>query len=268
MSKDLSALLEIIESENNSLKSKVKIFIGVWVVIAIIVIAYTSFVFSHLSKEFAPARMAEQGEAVVNKLASQPEQIIAMYDENKDVWANHFVDEGLKQVPELEKLIKNQIDLYGQKLTSEMKGKFFPAMSAYLKGSSSEIKAAYADAKKKNAELTLGEYLTELIVIVLMKEFDKIIDIDAAIEKGNGLNKGLYELSKDKHPISKLEVAERKILVNLILISKLKDMDGSPILDDLSDFLKKQFGVTGKQVNEIKAIDETIKGSQDGSEEL
>ena len=104
--------------------------------------------------------------------------------------------------------------------------------------------------------------MCDVYVDLLDKEIKKnVVDFDAAEELANSLHAQMYNLQKKKdEPLTRKELAERKILINFVLISKM-GTEGSPFLEEFKRFLKDRVGVTPRQLEEDKVLPD-IEGAE------
>ena len=179
-----------------------------------------------------------------------------MYENDKDIWADNLVDGMVSKIPALGDLAQNQIDLYIDEKATEITRDLYPEMEKYLAGSAPQIRATYYKAQEKDKGLTISEHFANIYVDLLEKEFETLISFDAQIEEANKLNKRLASLGKINEKMTAREKAEREIISNLVLMTRLDNQSGSPLLEEFYNYLGKTFGVTKRQMQEPKIIDD------------
>ncbi len=257
----LSKLEATAQAEQESLKKGIRNTLITFSVLAVIVFAYSAFAFHKINNYVGPKGLKEYGELTVNILEDQPGRLLRKYDANKEEWAELVVTRALDATPEVENFLKNQMTLFADDLNVKMKKEFLPNMATYIRESAPQMKADYAAAKKLDKDLTPGKFLCDMYIQFLDREIKaKVIDFDAAEVKANEMSKAIYNLHKGTIPLTKREVAERKILINFVIIARLSRVSDSPILADLKAYFRKRTGVTMSQLTEDKVLDEVEDG--------
>lgn len=250
----LTTVEKILKDEQEALRRGANRALVGFIAIAIVVLLYTSYVIGVIHSHIGPEGLKVHGESVVNMIAAQPDGLVRLYGENKDAWATLVVDRAYQAIPEVEAFLTNQMDIYTDAKGTELKRDLFPALTAYLRQTAPELKAGYAAEKKQHPELTFGEYLSDVYVQFLDSELRKhVVDFDAAETLANDVSRNLYHLQKPGRPLTKRDVAERKIVINLVLLAKL-GIDDSPIYEEFVKFMEQRFGITPDLVDETAIL--------------
>ena len=264
----LEKLEAAVLAEQQGLAKSIRNTLITFGVLVVIVLFYTAWAYNQINSYIGPEGLKTYGEQTVNLIVEQPGELIRQYDANKEEWAELIVNEALKAVPQAEEFLKVQMDRYADQISLKLRKEFFPELNKYLRESAPALKAKYADAKKTKPELTPVQFLCDTFIEFLDEELRQhVIDFDAAAEKANKLSAQLYYLQKkDGPPITREEVAERKILINFILIAKLGPED-SPCLEEFHKFLQERLGVESRQVQEDKVLPD-VEGADGDAEDL
>lgn len=241
--------------ERDKLQKSFKLAMITYIILALVVLIYTTFAYSAFYSLIGPEGMKEQGTMIVNTAADYPDKLLLEYEANRDEWAKAVTDKALAAIPEVEKVITTQLDAYNADIKEALRKEIMPGFNEYLTGTTPALKVRLAELKKTRPDATIGMVLTNVFVEYLDQETAKLLREDEVIAKAEDLQRDLHSLQKADGKLTKKQLAERKLLVNFILISKL-DVDGSPLLDELHKFLEKRFGVTAKQVQEDKVLED------------
>ncbi len=255
----------VLQEEQEKLRKRFNVTLVVYGILILFLLIYTNFIYSRIYGYIGPEGLKDHGETVVNLVSQYPDELLKMYEESKNDLADSVVQQTFDAIPEAKGLLKNQIDVYNDKLGAELRSTIIPGFREYIRGTLPQLKADYKEAKAKKPDLTVGMFITDLYVEYLDKEISKILNEDAVIAQAESLQKALYTMDKAKGPITRKQEAERQIIINFIMMAKL-DSEGSPILEDLHKFLEERFGVDKRQVQEDKVLDDVE--TNDPQEEL
>ncbi len=252
-------------AERDKLRKGFTIAVTAYVVIALAVIVYSVVVYNGFKTIVGPKGLSEQCMAYINMASHAPEKLKSSYDESKEDWAQLVVTKALDSIPAVEGLIKTQLDGYNDDIKEAIVREVMPNFKDYMKGAIPELKIRLGELRKTRPDATIGMALTAAFVEYLEKETARLVKEDDVIVHAHQLQKSLYTLQKPQTRMTRKELATRKLLISFILISKL-DMEGSPMLEEFHKFLEKRFGVTAKEIQEDKVLDD-VK-TDDPQEEL
>ena len=127
----VGSLEESIRDENERLKRNNQIISIFFIFLVLAVVAYLAVIYTTLKEQFSPQSIQELAESQVVTLATKPQELIKIYDENKDEWTETIVDEAYtKGIPQLEEVVKVEIDTYSLKLSTELQDNLFPDNSS------------------------------------------------------------------------------------------------------------------------------------------
>jgi hypothetical protein len=242
-------------AERDKLRKGFTVAVTAYAVIALAVIVYAVVVFNGFRTIVGPKGLSEQCMSYINMTAHAPQQLKTAYDDSKDEWAQLVVTKALDAIPEVEQLIKTQLDGYNADIKEAIVREIMPNFKEYMKGAIPELKVRLGELKKTRPDATVGMALTAVFVEYLERETARLLKEDEVVEQAGKLQKDLYALQKPTERMTRKELATRKLLISFILISKL-DTDGSPMLEEFQKFLEKRFGVTAGQVQEDKVLED------------
>lgn len=257
------AILKKLRTERESLEKNLKRLVAVYGVLSVVLLFGTHEMYKQIYEIVGPKGVETFGTSVVTTIAGAPDKLVYLYQENKDLFADQVIDHTLKAMPELEAFLKNRMSQYGDQVGVAMRKQLLPQFATYIKENSGQLKARYNEAKATRKDLTFGMFLTDVFVDILDKELAKALNEDKVIKEAEDLQKALYSLQKSDGPITKRQEAERKVLVNFVIMAQMRaDGDESPILEGLNKFLQKRFphergGVSKEEVLPDIDTDET-----------
>ncbi|MCH2176899.1 MAG: hypothetical protein MK193_14340 [Lentisphaeria bacterium] len=229
----VGSLEESIRDENERLKRNNQIISIFFIFLVLAVVAYLAVIYTTLKEQFSPQSIQELAESQVVTLATKPQELIKIYDENKDEWTETIVDEAYtKGIPQLEEVVKVEIDTYSLKLSTELQDNLFPELQKYIRESGPEMQAAYNEAKKENPGLELGQFFINVFVDRIDERLSASFDLDATEEAALSLQEKLVRLNRGTPNMTKKQQAEQQLLINLTLISKM-GLEDSPIMERL-----------------------------------
>ena len=242
-------------AERDKLRRGFTITITAYVVVALAVTVYAIVVFSGFSTLVGPKGLSEHCVSYINLASHAPQQLKAAYNSNKDELADLVVNRALDTIPQVEGVLKSQLDGYNADIKEAMKREVMPNFREYMMGSIPELKARLAELKKTRPDANIGMALTNAFVEYLEIETARLVKEDEIIKQAGKLQDDIYALKDSKARMTRKELATRKLLISFILIAKM-DTHGSPLLEEFHKFLEKRFGVTPSQIKEIKVLED------------
>ena len=259
----IDILVKDAEEQRNKVVASNKALSIVYVLLALFVIGYTTFLFVQIKKAVKNDSIsAILRNMVSEQLSNVPGMLDDLIDKQAEPLADAVIAAVYDQIPSLEMKVKDLIKDHSGSLISQIKTDLFPQFHAIIKENSAEIRAA-AEA------LTEEESTKELARILVKKIVDEIdyshgLITSEAQSKVDEINKHFAALiNKPASELTNKEASQRRLIVNwLYLIDREQGLDKifKTIINRIGyswEHLMQEFGVA-------EAVKETLEG---GAEE-
>jgi len=248
----VAALDEMLQERTKALQKRIKITIGVYVALALIVVWYTSVVLSTMKELTSRKAVAEHVQSYLREqITPKREELVAQLRENSDELAEQCVGSIVKQVvPQVEEIARFILDELADSVAVAIEKQMMPAFVDFIKQDSDKLKAQYADLQ--DDEVAKG--VVGIFVSVIEEELDKVLDRDFE-EKAQELQQRLVLLSRAKKgELTKQQDAQRRALMYWSYLAQHHDPGTSIYYDMLMD-VKDRFGVYfGKDAGEDDVV--------------
>ena len=265
----IESLSKYVNEESRKISNSTKVVAVFYLVILILVFAYTAFVSVKLREMATPKTVASYiGTKVTDSVPKLQTFLRDQTQKNAGEWADKAVDIALEQIPRVEGVVKSVIDTQADSIIGQAKTTYIPAIAGHFKSNIREIlkdSEVLKDAK-------LAKAMAHTMVGDIDEEMDKYINAQLlnridALEKEVGA-----VMDKPKDKLNQREDAERRALLYSVFLVNYANYDKSVLSkllvkdSPLSDFVKSKLqesreeegGVAAKPVP-VNAADDQVE---------
>ena len=228
MSNELNNKLEnlelILSKQQQKYKRSLRITIICYVILAIFVIAYTTFIMSEIRKLATPKTVAE---LMTMQVSGRLPELKGYITENADMYASLTADEVVNfarsLIPTLGIVVQEQLGIFSNQIKEEMANKYIPALNQYFE----EHKDDVLDQIDKLSDEEVAKQLSEILVNTFNEQLDVVsINLDGSV---NGLQNEINAITqKPDSELTKREYAEKKFLIYWMFIVKYGKVGNLP----------------------------------------
>lgn len=226
----LDALSQRLEKAGSKYSTGNKIISVAYVVVILIVIAYTTIITAKLREYATPKNVAQDISAQV--IASLPKMQFAIEREirqNLPMWTDRMMEQIYEYIPRCEKMVIDAIDTQADTLIAQAKMNYLPEITAYFK---TNIKESLKNADILKDE-TLAKSMAHGMIEDIEAEMDRIINREF-FSRLDALHQELVSITrKPKAQLTLREDAERRALLNSVFLVYYADYSKSILARNL-----------------------------------
>ena len=223
----IDVLEKLLEEEKKKAETSYKITIGVYAVIIILVIISTTTMYSAIHESTKPASLAEIVKAKITEMFDLPNQLIDGFHKDSDKYADDLVGMTKSYIPKFETTMKETVDKEFKTIKNDLEKPLTDEFAKFIKDSGPMLREAYKEAKANNGgkEPDMNKFIVKIYGEFLQDESIKHFPQSEFQNKTNEVTNQLYRLSAKETRLTKLELADRKIITSIVKMSKLNVHD-------------------------------------------
>lgn len=246
----IEALTQYVNEESRKISSSTKIVAVFYLLIIILVFAYTAFVSVKLREMATPKTVANYvGMKVTDSIPKLQAFLKDQTQKNAGEWADKAIDIAFEQVPKVENIARTVIDTQADRIIGEAKTNYIPEIAEHFK---SNIRESLKDSDILKDE-KLAKAMAHTMVGDIEAEMDKYINIEL-LNRIDTLEKEIAAvMDKPKDKLNQREDAERRALLYSVFLVNYANYDKSVLSkllvkdSPLSDFIKSKLQETREE---------------------
>jgi len=203
----IAALETLVVVQQAKLRRGLKLSLIIYIILAVIVAAYTSVAISALKDLTSDQALAEHAGALLQQIPVKRQEIISQYDANADQWAKDLVKRVVGQTGQVEEAGRQLLDAAADRVADEVKNTIRPQFSKSLQEIAPDVKETLKGLEEKDA----AEGLVLVFMEVINKEMDEYIN-DRFVDGINSLQKDLDLLARPDAKLNRKQDAERRFI--------------------------------------------------------
>ncbi len=238
----IETLHRILSSKRDKLQQRTQIILGVFATLVVLLLISTTIAYKELNEIIGPQGFEEAGTYAVNRMANLGDQFGAAYMKNREQWADMLVDETIALIPRGSDYLKQYVSVATDGVTHELLNSLTPNTVAYLRANLPQLRQEFLEMKKKNPELTPAHFFVDKFIDVVDHDLSRILREEEVLAQATELQKKLYRLHKKEGKLTRKELAERKILVAFMEMTRW-GTEGSIYVGELKRLFEKYFQI-------------------------
>lgn len=257
-----------LHAERRKLQRSTTVTLVVYLVLALVIVAYTTYVYHEIRQRTSPEAAAEMASGMVATYVPRLQtSLTTAIDENSDEWADAVVQRSIDAIPQIEEQITAQIAKWTDHLVADIELNLFDGFAAYLKDAAPDVKADYDKLMEEDAVRGFALLMAE----ATEAELDKLINT-GVLETFDSLNRDLMEISKPREQLTKRQDAKRRLIAYGAYLAD-NDHSRKQVMDllatNIREGISEELGVTlgpvapGVKMPDLDTVSEVLS---DGDE--
>ena len=236
----VEALEKIIEMQEKHIRRGTKVVAWIYAVLIIIVLAYTTYVYSFITSVVEEQTTEEQLVAYTRswcatELPKHRETAVRKLREESDVWSKDLVAAVINMIPALEERLKNHTSTAITSMMVELNREVMPAFMKQLEADALTIKQSWDDLGNEAFTKTISKMYFE----TMAKELDTYWD-QHFVKDLEAFQIQLRNITAEGKPVTKKQDAQRRVLVSWAALSKGGDSGKSEVFAALLERVENE----------------------------